>query len=162
VLTPGAPSMPAPATGAIDVATNATLTWSPTAATSYDINFGTSNPPPPVATGLPSASYTPALSAATTYFWQVVARGPGGATAGPVWSFTTAAVPADLVIADTFTGANGTLLSSHVPDVDKPGVPWTITGATPAPTLTNGVVGVTAGSGHLQATLNSGFADIIM
>src|SRR5206468_2051776 len=45
---------------------------------------------------------------------------------------------------------------------DKPGVPWTITGATPAPALTNGVVGVTAGSGHLQAALDSGLADIIM
>ena len=36
---------------ASDVATNATLTWSATNATSYDVKFGTTNPPPQVVTG---------------------------------------------------------------------------------------------------------------
>jgi hypothetical protein len=53
--------------------------------------FGTTNPPPRVASGQTSTSYAPGtLIAGTTYFWQIVAQNSSGATAGPVWSFTTA------------------------------------------------------------------------
>ena len=91
---PTAPFSPAPANGATGVGTNATLTWSTTGATSYDVNFGTSNPPPQVVSGISTASYSPtSLANGTTYFWQVVARNSGGATTGPVWSFTTATTP---------------------------------------------------------------------
>jgi regulation of enolase protein 1 (concanavalin A-like superfamily) len=73
------------------VATNATLTWTSSGATSYDIAFGTTNPPPAAATGLTAASYAPAgMLGGTTYFWQVTGRNSVGATTGPVWSFTTA------------------------------------------------------------------------
>src|SRR5262249_9070549 len=66
------------------------LSWSATGATSYDVKFGTTNPPAAVASGLTAASYTPAaLATSTTYFWQVIAKNAGGATAGPVWSVTT-------------------------------------------------------------------------
>jgi phosphatidylserine/phosphatidylglycerophosphate/cardiolipin synthase-like enzyme len=89
---PGAPSSPVPGNGAASIATNATLTWSAVGATSYDVRFGTSNPPPQVSTDQPAASYTPAgLSNSTAYFWQIVARNGNGSTTGPVWSFTTAA-----------------------------------------------------------------------
>jgi hypothetical protein len=88
---PSLPASPAPADGATGVATNATLTWSAAGATSYDVKFGTTNTPPQVTTGQAAASYTPALAAGTAYFWQIVAHNSGGATTGPVWSFTTAA-----------------------------------------------------------------------
>src|SRR5439155_6738029 len=88
---PGTPNSPSPASGATNVSTNPSLTWSATGATSYDVFFGTSNPPPQVATGQTTASYTPAtLANSTTYFWKVVARNSAGSTSGPVWSFTTA------------------------------------------------------------------------
>jgi hypothetical protein len=100
---PGTPASPAPATGATGVATTPTLTWSATNATSYDISFGTANPPPAVVAGQSGASYTPPpLANSTTYFWQIVARNSAGTTPGPVWSFTTAAAgpppPGDIVI----------------------------------------------------------------
>jgi phosphatidylserine/phosphatidylglycerophosphate/cardiolipin synthase-like enzyme/regulation of enolase protein 1 (concanavalin A-like superfamily) len=108
---PGTPGSPNPADGAAGVATNATLTWSASGATSYDVNFGTSNPPPQAASGLSSASYTPAnLVSGTTYFWQIVARNNAGPTTGPVWSFTTAAAPPpvqNIVIYASDVPANG-------------------------------------------------------
>jgi hypothetical protein len=95
----------------------------------------------------------------------VVARNSRGTTTGPVWSFTTGtapAIPADVLVQDTFTGANGTLLTTHAPDFTRSPATWTVTGATPVPTLTGGVVGVVPGSGHLQATIETGIPDIIM
>ncbi len=72
---PGTPTSPSPANGATGVSATPTLTWSASGATSYDVRFGTANPPPQVATGQTSASYAPAsLAANTTYYWQVVAK----------------------------------------------------------------------------------------
>jgi hypothetical protein len=70
-------------------------------ATSYDVLFGTSDPPSQVATGLTSASYTPAsLAPGTTYFWQIVAHNSAGANQGAEWTFTTGAntAPTNIVI----------------------------------------------------------------
>jgi regulation of enolase protein 1 (concanavalin A-like superfamily)/PKD repeat protein len=87
---PGTPTSPNPGTGATGVSTTPTLTWAATAAASYDVQFGTINPPPQVASGLASASYAPGtLTYATTYYWRIVARNSVGTTSGPVWSFTT-------------------------------------------------------------------------
>jgi len=91
---PGAPASPSPANGATGVSTTPTLTWSSSGATSYDVAFGTANPPPQVATGRTSASYTPpTLTAGTNYFWQIIARNSAGSTTGAIWSFTTATTP---------------------------------------------------------------------
>ena len=89
---PGAPTAPTPADAATGVGTSPTLSWSAAGATSYDVKFGTANPPPQVSTGQAAATYVPGtLANSTTYFWQIVARNSGGSTPGPVWSFTTAA-----------------------------------------------------------------------
>jgi subtilisin family serine protease/regulation of enolase protein 1 (concanavalin A-like superfamily) len=89
---PGIPGSAAPGSGASGVSTSPTLSWASAGASSYDVAFGTSNPPPSVSTGRSAASYTPAtLAHNTMYFWQIVAHNSAGSTAGPVWSFTTAA-----------------------------------------------------------------------
>jgi hypothetical protein len=98
---PGTPASPNPASGATGVSITPTLTWTSTGATSYDVKFGTTNPPPQVTTGQASASYVPgSLSPSKQYFWQIVARNTSGSTTGPVWSFTTAAASsiAEIVI----------------------------------------------------------------
>lgn len=96
---PGAPTNPNPADGASGVAYSPipSLTWTAgSEATSHNIAFGTTNPPPVVATSQVGTSYTPAsLAPNTTYFWQVTSKNLAGMAAGPVWSFTTAA-PAPL------------------------------------------------------------------
>ncbi len=87
---PTAPSSPSPSSGATGVAASATLTWSSTGATAYDVFFGTANPPPAVASNVAVASYAvSSLQQATTYYWQIVAKNAGGSTQGPVWSFAT-------------------------------------------------------------------------
>jgi hypothetical protein len=158
---PGMPAVPSPVNTATGVVTNPTLTWTASTATSYDIAFGNSTPPPLLAPGLASPNYTPGqLLPNTRYFWQITARNASGSTAGPVWSFTTGSVSSDLLVSDTFTGSTSTLLPAHVADVNITGAPWTVTGGTPTPRLTNNTLGITAGSGHLQATVDVGLADV--
>jgi endonuclease/exonuclease/phosphatase family metal-dependent hydrolase len=93
---PAVPGGPTPANASTDIAPSSALTWTASAgANTYDVAIGTSNPPTAVATDQTAKSYTPAaaLAYSTTYYWQITAKGPGGSTAGPVWSFTTAAAP---------------------------------------------------------------------
>ena len=88
--------MTAPASAAIDVPASTSIAWAASAgATSYDVAFGTSSSPPLVAANQAGTTYVPlaTLADATTYYWQITAKGTGGSTVGPVWSFTTAAAP---------------------------------------------------------------------
>ena len=70
--------------------------------------------------------------------------------------------PPNLLVSDTFTGTAGTALPSHTPDVNLTAQAWTVTGAPPTPALVSGRAGVAVGAGHVQATINSGVADIQM
>ncbi len=58
--------------------------------TSYDVYFGTSNPPEFIQ-NQSEATYTPTLVAGQTYYWQIVPRNSIGPAEGClVWSFKTA------------------------------------------------------------------------
>jgi hypothetical protein len=95
-VSPGIPSNPSPADGATGVSTSAILTWTASSETnSYNVYFGTADPPPLVAE-VTVPSYTPlALNRNTTYHWQIIAKHtmcdllPPTVSGGPVWSFTT-------------------------------------------------------------------------
>ena len=101
---PPPPSSPSPADAAGAVGSSPALTWSAPGATSYDVRFGTTTPPPQATVGQGAATYAPAaLASGTRYFWQVVANNSAGSTPGPIWSFTTASEapasePADIVV----------------------------------------------------------------
>ncbi|MBA2302553.1 MAG: endonuclease/exonuclease/phosphatase family protein [Acidobacteria bacterium] len=91
---PVTPSFPTPANGATNVAITSALSWATDAnAKSFDVFLGTTSTPPLVGPANKFATYTPAtLAAGTTYYWRVDAKGTAGAvTAGPLWTFTTAA-----------------------------------------------------------------------
>ncbi|HUK33045.1 MAG TPA: hypothetical protein VLV86_03980 [Vicinamibacterales bacterium] len=92
---PPTPISPSPTSGASGQSPGAIpLSWISNGATSYDLRFGTANPPPSVSTGLTTPSYVVSrLNQATTYYWQVVARNSGGSATSAVWSFTTAGPP---------------------------------------------------------------------
>jgi endonuclease/exonuclease/phosphatase family metal-dependent hydrolase len=92
---PSAPTTPSgaqPANQATAVATTAALNWTAsTGAAQYDVAFGTTNPPAVVSANQASTNYKPAtLAYGTTHYWRIVAKGTGGTTTGPVWTFTTA------------------------------------------------------------------------
>jgi hypothetical protein len=108
---PSTPASPAPSSGATNASTSASLSWVAAEATSYDVRFGTTNPPPLVSAGQPAATYALAtLANSTSYFWQIVARNTQGSTTGPVWTFTTAAAATStgLVAAYGFSEGTGT------------------------------------------------------
>jgi hypothetical protein len=81
---------PSPADGDQYVALDAELSWSPGAyATSHDVYFGTSSPPPFIQNQGPN-SYDPPgdLTAGQTYYWRIREHGaPGGPYMGDIWSF---------------------------------------------------------------------------
>lgn len=89
---------PAPRNGSEDVKTDRALSWtSEYKATSHDVYFGKTDPPPFVGTQ-ESTTFDPGiLEGATTYYWRIDEKNSNGTTQGNTWSFTTslsqAAVP---------------------------------------------------------------------
>ena len=93
---PPAADSPNPAMGTLGVTPSPFLSWKSTGATSYDVRFGTTNPPPTVVSGTMQPWYEAAplssgtlLSAGTIYYWQVVTKNATGTTPGPIWWFKT-------------------------------------------------------------------------
>jgi len=93
---PYEPSNPFPANGATDVSRTVTLQWTggdpnPEDTVYYDLYFGTSSPPPLMASSLTMESYEVTdLDPGTMYYWQIIARDNWDATTeGQIWQFTT-------------------------------------------------------------------------
>jgi len=87
-------SNPYPTDGAIGISTTADLSWTASPyAISYDVYFGTSNPPPFIG-NQSNTTYDPGtMDYNTTYYWRIDAVGDTGRTNGWVWSFTTFSSP---------------------------------------------------------------------
>jgi hypothetical protein len=96
---PNVPSNPFPANGSINVALPVTLNWTggdPDGdPVTYDVFFGTLNPPLLVALNHSGTSYNPgSLNYTTHYYWMIVAKDSQNTlTAGPLWQFTTGVKP---------------------------------------------------------------------
>jgi hypothetical protein len=97
-IVPQAPScvvVASPSDASIDVATNASISWTPGSGgtpDSYDVYFGTdANALVLVSEGQTSTTYSPSsLLLNTTYYWSIVATNVGGSSADcGVYSFTT-------------------------------------------------------------------------
>jgi hypothetical protein len=90
---PDAPHNPQPDDGAAKQPESIRLVWEASDADgdtlSFLVAFGTSNPPPLVAS-CATAAYDPSpLLDGTTYYWQIAASDGSSTTSGPVWRFTT-------------------------------------------------------------------------
>ncbi len=95
-VTAGKPTNPVPANGATSIPINQQLSWTAASnAVSYNVYFGTTNPPTNIVSAQAGTSYDPGtLSLSTTYFWRVDAVSiTGTITTGDVWSFTTGLLP---------------------------------------------------------------------
>jgi glutaredoxin len=107
---PYTPSNPDPKDGATGVDVQKHLSWtgggSQGTTITYDVHFGTTNPPPLVVHNQSTTTYNPGtMNYLTKYYWQIVAWDQDDNTvAGPVWSFTTLQNPNHPPTAPTITG----------------------------------------------------------
>ncbi len=81
---------PVPLKGATNTDVEQTLKWtSEYKATSHDIYFGTSNPPPFIK-NQEAGTFDPGpLEGSTTFYWRIDEKNANGTTTGDVWSFKT-------------------------------------------------------------------------
>ena len=87
---PGRASYLAPSYGARDIDINYDLIWTAGAdATSYDVYFGTSNPPPFIRNQTATTFDPGTMAENTGHYWRIDAVNMWGTTTGPVWRFTT-------------------------------------------------------------------------
>jgi hypothetical protein len=108
---PTIPSSPTPADKSTSQSMDQALGWTCSDtegdSLSYDVYFGTVNPPTQQITQdtRSMSSATPQLDSLTTYYWMVVAKdNHGGVTSGPVWQFTTGTPPHTTLNAVRFHG----------------------------------------------------------
>jgi hypothetical protein len=85
---PGQASEPNPHDGATDVDLNADLSWTAgLGATSHDVYFGTSNPPPFISNQTSTTFDPGTMASGYWYFWRIDELNIWVKTTGQVWSF---------------------------------------------------------------------------
>ena len=97
---PYIPNNPNPQNNSNNVPITTDLSWTggdpdPGDTVTYDVYFGSTNPPPLVMIGLPATTYDlGTLGYSTTYYWKIISwDNRGASTQGPLWVFTTMSVP---------------------------------------------------------------------
>jgi len=95
---PNAPVNPNPADNAEYVSIETDLSWmNGGGAASYEVSFGTDNPPTNILNAEPVTSsfydLIDDLELETTYYWNINAINDFGNAVGPIWSFTTVGPP---------------------------------------------------------------------
>jgi len=118
----------APANGATSVALPVTLQWTSQNATGFNVDFGTSNPPPAFAAGISTNQLTISdVLPGTTYFWRVSAVGCDPNPQTPIVSFTTRACAVPSAPSFSFTppvvtsGSTYTVVWSAAQGIDAGG-----------------------------------------
>jgi hypothetical protein len=88
---PGKANNPNPADGTINVSLyTAFLSWAAgPGATSHDVYFGTSNPPPFICNQTATIFNPGTMDYRTTYYWRIDEVNKWGETSGDIWSFMT-------------------------------------------------------------------------
>lgn len=92
---PNIPSNPFPANNSTHIPLMIQLNWTggdpDNDTVTYNVFFGTKQPPAPVATNISATTYDPGmLNLSTTYYWRIVAWDNNSQSAsGPQWVFTT-------------------------------------------------------------------------
>lgn len=85
---------PNPADGATSVDLDADLSWKAgLGATSHDVYFGTSSPPPFIGNQTDTIYDPGTMDYDTMYYWRIDEVGAYGTTIGLAWSFTTITSP---------------------------------------------------------------------
>ncbi|MFH2143515.1 MAG: hypothetical protein ABIJ97_13905, partial [Bacteroidota bacterium] len=113
---PAVSSLYSPANGATSEGVTGNLIWYTTSsATSYDVYFGTTNPPAFIGNQtINSYDYSGAYN--TTYYWRIDTKNACGTTTGTVWSFTTSINP---MFSNTTATACGTNFGNAFPSLQQ-------------------------------------------
>jgi hypothetical protein len=120
----------------------ARLSWSNLpAAARFRVFFGTdrsaveaAGPGSPLEVGVTSeTSWNPPLplSASTRYFWKIIAEGPGGSGASPVWSFETPSYRLSSSSLVLITPTGGPLARGGIELTAPAGMSWSLSSTTP-------------------------------
>ena len=152
-VAPNKPSGPSPNNLVTEVPLTSTTSWNggdPDAhddgSVTYDLYFGTTNPPALKQANLPTASWDPPgnLIRDTEYFWRVVARDRHGAeTQGDLWSFKTETVVCSITVLPLTLGFS-TVHLTH--DGEGKNLSFVITCGFGSTKKCTGVVSLTAGA----------------
>lgn len=117
-----------PSDTSIDVASPVTLQWTSSNATGFNVDFGTTTPPPTFATGISVNKLTISdLQPGTKYYWRVTAVGCDPNPQTPIATFTTRACAVPGVPFFSFTppsvtsGSTYTVVWSAAPGIDPGG-----------------------------------------
>jgi hypothetical protein len=91
---PFSPSVVAPSLNEVVQTASATLEWTANDVDNdpltFDVYFGTENPPVLISENLSALTFDVDLTSSTDYFWRIVVKDDkGGVTIGQVWSFKT-------------------------------------------------------------------------
>ncbi len=99
---PNIPSYPSPINHARGASITTNLTWigrdpDPTDTVTYDVYFGTSNPPPKILSNYSTETYDPGILAyETPYNWKIISWDNSGTfSEGPLWNFSTVSILGD-------------------------------------------------------------------
>jgi pectate lyase/lysophospholipase L1-like esterase len=87
---PGLASNPTPDNNSTNISKTQDLSWTAgSSATSHDVYFGITNPPPFIGNQTGTTCDTGTMSAGTTYYWRIDEKNANHITTGITWSFTT-------------------------------------------------------------------------
>lgn len=89
----GGAILPNPGDGETDVSRPANLSWMPgDGATSHDVYFGTTNPPPFIGNQV-ETTFSPGMANGKTYYWRIDEVSSESRTIGEIWRFGTVYIP---------------------------------------------------------------------
>ena len=111
---PNIPADPIPSDGQYNVDLDTILSWTggdpdPGDTVTYDVYFGTTNPPPLVTTGITETEYNPGTLDYLDYYWKIVASDGNKTSESPIWWFTPSLPEVYMMVESTSapTGTNG-------------------------------------------------------
>ena len=115
---PNTPSNPSPSNNSVGVPVNTDLSWTCSDpdgdSLTYDVYFGTSNPPPKKANNISFSTYDPGtMIPGTTYYWKIVAWDIYNlSTPSSVWHFQTNHLPNQPSTPSPVNGSTGIALNA--------------------------------------------------
>ena len=98
----------------------------------YDVYFGTTNPPPLVASVFENRYTTPALIQKKQYFWKIVSKDSELTSEGDIWTFTTKGIPPVVEecgvneITGTTADICGNIVRTNGSEILEKGICWSL------------------------------------